>query len=50
MGTSKLRKDCISRFKKTREENFENVVVGILNIKSTSSRFNEFKSIIIDLQ
>ena len=42
-GASKLHKDCISRFKMIREENFDNIIVGILNINTISPKFDEFK-------
>ena len=41
-GVSKLHNDCISRFKMIRAENFDNIVVGTLNINSSSTRFGKF--------
>ena len=43
MGASKLHNDCISRFKMIRAENFDNIIVGTLNINSISPKFDEFK-------
>ena len=43
MRASKLHSDCISRFKMTRAENFDNIIVGALNINSISPRFDELK-------
>ena len=43
MGVSKLHTDCISRFKMIRAENFDNIIVGTLNINSISPKFDEFK-------
>ena len=42
-GASKLHNDCISRFKMIRAENFDNIIVGTLNINSASLKFDEFK-------
>ena len=42
-GASKLHKDCISRFKMIIVENFDNIIVGTLNITSISPKFDEFK-------
>ena len=39
----KLHNDCISRFKMIRAENFDNIIVGTLNINSISPKFDEFK-------
>ena len=39
---SKLHNDCISRFKMIRADTFYNVIVGILNINSISSKCDEF--------
>ena len=41
-GVSKLHNDCISRFKMIRAENFDNNMVGTLNINSISPKFDEF--------
>ena len=43
MGASKLHNNCISRFKIIRAENFDNIIVGTLNINSISPKFDEFK-------
>ena len=42
-GASKLHNDCISRFRMTRGENLDNVIVGTLNINSISPKFGKFK-------
>ena len=34
MGASKLHNDCIPRFKIIRAENFDNIILGTLNINS----------------
>ena len=34
MGASKLHNDCISRFKIIRAENFDNIILGTLDISS----------------
>ena len=46
MGAPKLYNDCISRFKMIRAENFDNIIVGTLNINSISPKYDEFKSIV----
>ena len=43
---SKLLNNCISRFKMIRAENFNNIIVGTLNINSISPKFYEFKLIV----
>ena len=42
-GASKLHNNCISRFKMIRAENFNNIIVGTLNINSISPKFDEFE-------
>ena len=48
-GVCKLHSNCVSRFKMIRAENFDNVIVGTLNINSISSKFDEFKLLISGL-
>ena len=43
MGASELHNHCISRFNMIRVENFDNIIVGNLNINSISPKFDEFK-------
>ena len=45
---SKLHNDCISRFKMVIAENFDNIIVGTLNINSISAKFDEFKLMVSD--
>ena len=47
-GASKLHNNCISRFKMIRAENFNNIIVGTLNINSISPKFDEFKLMVSD--
>ena len=47
-GASKLHNNCISRFKMIWAENFDNIIVGTLNINSISPKFDEFKLMVSD--
>ena len=40
-GVSKLHNDCISRFQMIRAENFDNIIVGTLDVNSISPKFDE---------
>ena len=42
-GASKLHNNCISRFKMSRAENFDNIMMEALNINSISPKFDEVK-------
>ena len=47
-GAPKLHNNCISRFKMIWAENFDNIIVGTLNINSISPKFDEFKLMVSD--
>ena len=45
-STSTTDLDCISRFKEIRTQNFNNVIIGNLNINSLASKFDELRLLV----
>ena len=45
-STSTADSDCISRFKEIRTQNFNNVIIGNLNIKSLAFKFDELRLLV----
>ena len=48
-STSTADLDCISRFKEIRTQNFNNVIIGNLNINSLTFKFDELRLIVTDI-
>ena len=48
-STSTADSDCISRFKEIRTQNFNNVIIGNLNINSQAFKFDELRLLVTDI-